>query len=80
MELQTACDRDRDGWRVESRVDARHDRRKHAVARHRVIDARAGEHHRADARGDADDREDRQQRPGHGTEEPLRDDVGQALP
>ena len=43
----------------------------HAVARHRVVHARAGQHHCADARRERHDAEDGEHVAGHETEEPL---------
>ena len=58
-------------------MDAARRAHEHAVARHREVDARPGEHHRADAGREADDREERDQVAGGEPEEPLRDGVHQ---
>ena len=49
----------------------------HAVARHRVVDSRPRQHHGADARRKADDREHGQHAAGDKSEQPLGDDVEQ---
>ena len=59
-------------------MDARRAAEEQAVARHRVVDARPGERHRADARRNADDRDDAHDVAGANAEQPVGDDVEHA--